>query len=446
MALTLPSRRPSEVVDYVRRTPALHIAGPEGMIGGMSSVFEDAGTGLRRERLYVHPEAEVELLQRGIDFGADAQAAVRDVLAEATTPVYVAVLPESAASGTARDVAVATGASGSYLVVLSNERLDTAHDMGFPEGALGRAARNARADSGGDLATLITDFVERTEDLAAGGTGVPGGGAGEAPSGGSGYLPLGILLAAGGGGFLLYRRQKRQRELTELNQVRDALDEDITAYGEELAALDLDVRSDEVPEAAQDEYAQALDLYEHAKSAAARAERPDHLRPVTAALEHGRWLQACVRARVDGEAVPERRPPCFFDPRHGPAVADVSWTPPGGVPREVPACQADAVRLQEGQDPDARMVTVDGERRPYWEAGPAYSAWAAGYYGGFLPGMLWGTMLGTAFAHGPAYAGGAGGFEDGGGFDGGFEDGGGFDGGFEGGGGFDGGGFGGFDF
>jgi hypothetical protein len=90
------------------------------------------------------------------------------------------------------------------------------------------------------------------------------------------------------------------------------------------------------------------------------------------------------------------------------------------------------------------MVTVNGEVRPYWEAGPAYSAWAAGYYGGFLPAMLWGTMLGSTLAHGPAHAG-YGGYEGGGGFDSGYEGGGGFDSGYEGGGGFDAGGFGGFE-
>jgi hypothetical protein len=406
----------------------------------MASVFEDAGTALRSDPLYVHPEAAAELERNEIEFGDDARSEVRAALADADTPIRVAILPQVAEAGTARDLAVATGLNGSYLAILSDgETLDAAQNMGFPEGALQRAAQTARGNSGGDLEALILDFIDRTEDLAAGGTGAPGRNDAAESTGGSGYLPLGILLAAGGGGFLIYRRQKRQREVAELNQVRGALDEDITAYGEELAALDLDVRSGSVPEAAQQEYSRALDLYEHAKSASGRAEHPGHLRPVTAALEQGRWLLACVSARVNGDPVPERRPPCFFDPRHGPSVADVTWTPAGGVPREVPACQADAVRLHEGEAPDSRMVTVDGERRPYWEAGPAYSAWAAGYYGGFLPAMLWGTMLGTAVASGPAYAGYDGGYESGGFDSGGFDSGG-----FDGGGGFDVGGFGDF--
>ncbi|HEX5996055.1 MAG TPA: hypothetical protein VFY84_13025 [Jiangellales bacterium] len=408
----------------------------------MASVYDEAGRALQDERLYVDETARAELQEQGIAFEDDAEAAAREVLQDAGVPIHVAILPAAAAtSGDAQDLATAVGNNGVYLVILSdNLRPSVAHNIGVSTQDLRQVAATARASSGGDLEAFIADFTGRVEDLAAGGTGAPPA---DEPSGdGSGYLPLAILLAAGGGGLLLYRRNKRQRELTELNQVRGALDEDITAYGEELTSLELDPRDRSVSAEARDEYATALELYETAKSAAARAEAPGHLRPVTGALEQGRWLLACVRARLNGEEIPERRPPCFFDPRHGPSVADVTWTPPGGTPREVPACQADVVRLQEGEEPDSRLVTVDGERRPYWEAGPAYSAWAAGYYGGFLPAMLWGTMLGSAMASGPAYAD-TGGFDGGaeGGFEGGGFDSGGFDGGGFDGGGFDGGGF-----
>lgn len=414
----------------------------------MASVYDEAGRALRNDPLYVDGNARAELQDQGITFDSDAESAARDVLVDASVPVHVAILPATAATaGDARDLATVTGNDGVYLVILTDEQTSVANNIGVSTQDLQRVAATARASSDGDLEALIADFTGRVENLADGGTGaLP---ADEPSDGGSGYVPLAILLAAGGGGLLLYRRNKRQQELTQLNQVRGALDEDITAYGEELASLELDPRDRSIPTEARDEYATALDLYETAKSRAARAEAPGHLRPVTGALEQGRWLLACVQARLDGENLPERRPPCFFDPRHGPSVADVTWTPPGGVPREVPACQADVVRLQEGEEPDSRLVTVDGERRPYWEAGPAYSAWAAGYYGAFLPAMLWGTMLGSAMAHGPAYADAgsydSGGF-DGGGYDSGGFDGGGYDsGGFDGGG-FDGGGFGGFDF
>ncbi|MGH8774155.1 MAG: hypothetical protein ACRDWI_02950 [Jiangellaceae bacterium] len=410
----------------------------------MSTVYEDAGSALRDAPLHVAAEAEAELEANGIVFDGGARSAAADRLADATTPLFVAVLPTAAREeGDARTLAESTGRDGTYLVLLA-DGTPAATSNQLPDGAARDIALDVASD---DFGTTITDFADRVEDFDSGGG--PGADAeGESDdSGSSGLIPLGILAAAGGGGFLLYRRNKRNRERAELEPVRTAIDEDVTAYGEELADLDLDVRTPgAVPVEARQEYARALDLYENAKTAASRVERAENLQPVTSALDEGRWLLACVRARLAGDEPPQRRLPCFFDPRHGPSVEDVQWAPRGGALRDVPACAADATRIKDGLDPDVRLVQVgDGERRPYWEAGPAYAGWAGGYYGGFLPGMLWGTMLGSSFGwggggwgdSGAADAGAGGGWGDGGGWGGG----GGFDGGGFDGGGFDGGGW-----
>ena len=89
-----------------------------------------------------------------------------------------------------------------------------------------------------------------------------------------------------------------------------------------------------------------------------RDAEPDDVRHVTEILDDGRYAIACVRARAAGEPLPTRRPPCFFDPRHGLSVTDVPWTPPGGATRDVPACALDAERVAAGADPDSRMVMV----------------------------------------------------------------------------------------
>ena len=107
-----------------------------------------------------------------------------------------------------------------------------------------------------------------------------------------------------------------------------------------------------------------------------------------------------MRARVDGLPLPTRRPPCFFDPRHGLSVTDVLWSPPAGAPRDVPACALDAERVQAGADPDSRMVMVGAQRVPYYQGGRAYQPYAAGYFGAFGPmeimfaGMLFGGLGG----------------------------------------------------
>ena len=102
----------------------------------------------------------------------------------------------------------------------------------------------------------------------------------------------------------------------------------------------------------------------------------------------------CARARLEGREPPERRPPCFFDPRHGPSARDVEWTPEGGRPREVPACEADAQRVERGLLPEAREVTLGGRTMPYYAAGPMYAPFAGGFFGGgLLPGLLIGSMF-----------------------------------------------------
>ena len=201
-----------------------------------------------------------------------------------------------------------------------------------------------------------------------------------------------LLLAAVVVVVVVSRRSSRARELerqrVELEPVKKLAFEDITALGEELQALDLDLAGHQLGVGENADYQRALDAYESAKTAGDAMTRPDDVRHVTQILDDGRYAIACVRARVAGEPLPTRRPPCFFDPRHGLSVTDVPWTPPGGATRDVPACALDAERVSAGADPDARMVMVGAQRVPYWQGGRAYQPYASGYFGAFSP-MDW---------------------------------------------------------
>jgi hypothetical protein len=286
-----------------------------------------------------------------------------------------------------------------------------------------------------------------------------------------------LLLVIGVGVYLFQRSaaQRRQAELesrqaADLEKVRTVADEDVTRFGEELQRLDSDLLTETLDEAARQDYQRALDSYESAKDIVRRVTEPDQVKHVTEALEDGRYAMACVLARRDGEPLPVRRPPCFFNPAHGPSTTDIEWAPPAGVARQVPVCAADADRVQQGAEPDIRTVVQGYRRVPYWQAGPAYSPWAMGYFGAYaasnlLPSFMLLTLLSPTWDGGAVEgadtdfsAGNVGdatgsdsGYADAGGYDGGGHDGGGYDGGGGfgdyGGGGWDGGGFdGGFGF
>src|SRR5690242_16329668 len=124
------------------------------------------------------------------------------------------------------------------------------------------------------------------------------------------------------------QRKALERKEAELAPVRQLAFEAVTALGVELQASDSELPGPELDAGANADYQRALDAYEEAKKAADRITEPDQVKHVTEILEDARYAMACVRARVNGQPLPTRRPPCFFDPRHGLSTEDVAWTPP----------------------------------------------------------------------------------------------------------------------
>ncbi|XMN06181.1 hypothetical protein ACK8N7_09160 [Streptomyces griseobrunneus] len=419
-----------------------------------AATITDAAQALREDPVYVDPGARDQL-------SVADEKALEATIENADKPVFIAVLPDTEAfpeEGLLQTLRNDTGITGVYAI-----RLGDGFDAGAdPQVMPVRAVDNLTASvknpaTETDASAQLNAFADRAVEQARGTAPASwSGGGGAADDTGapvSGLITLGALVAAGGAGaFALSRRNKRRKaeeERAALDKLRVVVDEDITAYGETLERLDFHPAEPGADDTMRGDYERALDSYESAKTRMEKAGHPSDVRGVTQSLEDGRYSLAVLEARRTGKAIPARRPPCFFDPRHGPSVADVLWTPSGGASREVPVCGADEARLSRGEDPMSRTVDVgDGNRRPYWEAGPAYGPWAGGYFGGgLLPGLLVGTMLGSMLAT-PAYAseygggdfgGGAGGEWGGGDFSGSDFDSSGFGGG-------DGGGFGGGDF
>ncbi len=382
-----------------------------------------AAAELKKGPVYVDPRASGEL-------PPDRANSLGDTIKRADKPIFVAVLPsapEFPPATVLQDLRSAVGITGVYAVQLGN-----GFDAGADPSVMSRTAVDnlvgqVERASGGDATRALTGFVDQAIPQAGGqAPGSWSGGVGRYGSGIGlgGVVVLGaVAVLAAGGGYAFFLRRRRisaEHERTQLSQLRRVVDEDITAYGEELDRLDFVPADPESDDAMRTDYAYALDMYERAKALMARAKHPDDVRPVTQTLEDGRFALATLDARRSGERLPERRPPCFFDPRHGPSVRDVLWAPPEGVRRDVPACAADATRIEAGEEPMARTVETASGRQPYWNAGPVYEPWAGGYFGGgLLPGLLVGTLLGGALT-GPAYGyGGYDGSGDGGGGDGG---------------------------
>ncbi|MBV8954940.1 MAG: hypothetical protein JO153_15045 [Solirubrobacterales bacterium] len=197
-------------------------------------------------------------------------------------------------------------------------------------------------------------------------------------------------------------KSRREREWEE---VRSSAQDDLVALGDDIRSLDVDVELPGVSDEVKQRYEQALQAYQRASETFDRARRPEDLASVSETLEEGRYAMAYTKALLVGKPPPERRAPCFFDPRHGPSTEDVQWAPPGGSLRPVPACAADAIRIREGFQPHGRQVTVDGRPTDYWNAPRHYGPWAGGYFnsfggGGLLSTLLMGSALGAGLGLG----------------------------------------------
>ncbi|WP_146063562.1 hypothetical protein [Streptomyces sp. SM11] len=129
-------------------------------------------------------------------------------------------------------------------------------------------------------------------------------------------------------------RREREREL----------EAEVTAFGELLAEHSFAPGDPGTPSKAVDDWARALDAYDAASRALHRRKQ---VKVVPQLLQQGMDALVDLEARVAGEPLPQRLPPCFFDSRHGQATTEARWAPSGGAKRLIAVCAADGVRLRE---------------------------------------------------------------------------------------------------
>ena len=341
--------------------------------------IDQAAQALQDDPVYVAPGAP-DVLDQG------ERDAIRERIEGEGVAVTVSLFPETA--GDAEPIATELRRqTGEPAAVVVGNSFRVAGPQEYVDAS--REAFDTLKTEG--VAAVMLDFVDRAGSIEGGEDGEEGG------IGPGGIILLGAL-GAGGVAIAASRRRRRREEAAEFAEVKENARDDLVALGDDIRALELDMEMPGASAEAKADYETAVGAYGRADQSWRLAQKPADLEPAGAALEEGRWAMQSARARLEGRTPPERRSPCFFDPRHGPSDREVEWAPPGGEPRLVPACEADAQRVERDEDPEAREVTVGGRRMPYWAAGPAYAPFMGGFFGaGILPGLAIGTMLGSTW-------------------------------------------------
>ncbi|WP_433168612.1 hypothetical protein [Kribbella sp. CA-247076] len=188
-------------------------------------------------------------------------------------------------------------------------------------------------------------------------------------------LVLGGGCTAAAGRYAWFRTARRRRSARELRTIRVAAEADAIRFGEELTRFGRSTTTHRLDARARDDYQRALDAYESAKRAVDRMSSAETVSVVVDTLASGRHALACVRARITGAPLPERRTPCFFDPYHGPSSTEVDWTPHNGPTRTVAACAQDAARVRADEDPTFDQGWYAEQRVPLCDVGSSLESY-----------------------------------------------------------------------
>jgi len=187
-----------------------------------------------------------------------------------------------------------------------------------------------------------------------------------------GWIAGGLALLAGlalGASRWQRRRRQRAEDAKVADGLRPSLQEEVIELSATVGALP------PVPTGSEDlstRTRQVLDLVEEARTRLdateghERMDTPDEVEAVVRRLADARYQLVAIDALTHGRPVPEQTAPCFFDPRHGPSVAEVPFTPEGGAERPVGVCAHCRDELAAGRVPPTRTIRIGDVVRPYW--------------------------------------------------------------------------------
>jgi hypothetical protein len=339
------------------------LAGLPAVSVSASVDLDEVADSLRSNPVYVAADAERALSD---DEAADLRSAIRG----ADTPIYIAVVPASAADlagGDAAEVASQLAAAidrrGTVAVVVGDSFRAGSSEL--PAGEAAELAVEALEAEGDDTAAVLEGFVQRVGD-AAGSTEGSGGGSDD-DGGGSGWvLPLLVAGGAGAAGLLVLRGSRRRRaEAAERARADEAdrqlLRAEISVLADDVVRLEPEVQLH--PEARSD-FDAAVSRYRAAQAALDYTDEPVDLVRVARVVAEARYSMDRARAIIEG-----RPPP--------PPPADLQQPGAHGEP----------------------AVTLDADHQPAYVGHPGGFG-GGGWFGGsngLFTGLLLGSFLSGGF-------------------------------------------------
>lgn len=283
------------------------------------------------------------------------------------------------------------------VVVLSPDDLGVATDRGDDPAV---EAALDRADEQGDSLSDLPGYLQTFDAALAGepaGRRVP-----------VGAIAL-VALVLVGGVLLVGRVRRRRAEAARaegaLREAREEVAAQISAVADRIVALHDQVELAGRPEVSE-RYAAATETYAAAQRRLEGEATTADLERVSDELDRARWHLESITAQLEGREPPpepDTRAACFFDPNHGAGTRPVELTT-AGRNVQVRVCGACAAKLEAGEAPEPRMISVDGRQVPAAKAPRSYGGGGWGHLDDFtvvLGGRRypygWGRAYGSGY-------------------------------------------------
>ena len=346
--------------------------------GTATAVLDRAAAALPRDPVYVDPDAE---LAARVDAGR-----LRDRIRGSGTPIFVAVLPASAAqeAGSANQLPQALGTkvglNGTYAVLAGSSF--RAASNALPSGRAGTLATAAFQANSSDPQAALEDFVRRVAAETPQRNGSPSDnvpfddgqstGDGSGDSGGGSVLPLLLLLGGGGAAIWWFSKRGKEKRVEQAKKDehdRGLIQAELSVLAEDVMRLEPQIA---LHPAAADDFEAATSRFRVAQAALEHADDPIDLVRVQRVVDEGRYAMSRAKAIIAG-----REPP--------PPPADL--TRPG----------------RHGEPP----VDLDEDGQPAYVGrggfGGGFYGGGGGWFGGgsgILTGLFLGSMLGGGWGWG----------------------------------------------
>ena len=302
----------------------LLLAAPAARAG---ELIDRAAQGLQADNIYVDPDADPKLSEADV-------SELRDAIAEERTgPIFVVNAPAAIAREAGGDPALALrrsrrGSASTGRTCSSPGAGSARSRTSLDQGRRGRLARESiDAERNAGLGAILVDFAGRVGPRAARAAErsrrrTTGAGPASAACSCSACVRRAAprCSSAGAGASSATRPSSRRPSATRATTWwRSATTSARSTSTSQMPSIDPQV---------QGRLRAGRDALHRGRREWERARRPQDLAPVAAALEEGRWAMASAKARMEGKEPPERRAPCFFDPRHGPSSRESSGRRP----------------------------------------------------------------------------------------------------------------------